>query len=306
MLRCTAATWGQTSIRVIHLHAYLYNPYSSSAPAALPQDLAAFLAQPLRHAWALFPAGTGQFSSANTGPGSFLPSFPRHTAACRTRGTPSTVQPFASYRRLTQPWYKPSPLLLKVLCPTSGIPLGEGHSSGERCSVLLRARTGGRGWVGGTPQERWAHTLPVPPRVSGDAHSRVARWAAGRLLAVTLGRHLLPDVRQSDEQGLGTRPPPGLPVRRGSRQAQGAAARSLPQRYRPARDAAPAGRGALAGGRRGTAELGEEGAQVQGCYLHGGGPGAPSRPRKAWRGRPAALPAGAPAASCPAQRALLG
>lgn len=86
---------------------------------------------------------------------------------------------------------------------------------------------------------RGAH-LPVPPGLRG-AHSRGARWVAGRL--VSLGRRLLPDIGQGDEQRLGRRPSPGLLV--GGRRARGAAG--------PARGAAPSGRGARAGGRQGAA-----------------------------------------------------
>lgn len=169
-------------------------------------------------------ARTGQFSWGRAGPGS--------TPVPPTRSperAPAAHTARASHRRC--PW------------SCSSLPL-------TYCRGKENPARGDVRYLSGRPEAekaRWkeatgvrgAH-LPVPPGLRG-AHSRGARWVAGRL--VSLGRRLLPDIGQGDEQRLGRRPSPGLLV--GGRRARGAAG--------PARGAAPSGRGARAGGRQGAA-----------------------------------------------------
>lgn len=220
----------------------LYDIYSSSPSPARPLHLG-FIP-------CASPGGDGTIFRA--GPGSDSGPFhaePRAFSSSSFLTAPHTHSPC-----------EPPLLPVKMRFPASGILRGRenpAHGDVRYLSGRPEAEKGRRKEAPEAPAVRGAH-LPRTPGLRG-AHSHGKLWAAGRLVA--LGRLLLPDVGQGDEQPLGRRPPPGLLVRLAGGRARGAAA--------PALGAAPAGRGSRAGGRRGAAQPGKKGARPQGRHLHG-------------------------------------
>lgn len=221
----------------------LYDIHSSSPSPARPLHLGFSPCASPGGDGTIFRAGPG----SNSGP---FHAEPRAFSSSSFLTAPHTHSPC-----------EPPLLPVKMRFPASGILRGRenpAHGDVRYLSGRPEAEKARRKEAPEAPAVRGAH-LPRTPGLRG-AHSHGKLWAAGRLVA--LGRRLLPDVGQGDEQPLGRRrPPPGLFVRLAGGRARGAAA--------PALGAAPAGRGSRAGGRRGAAQPGEKGARPQGRHLHG-------------------------------------
>lgn len=174
MLQCRAATWGQTWIQVTHLHAYLYDPCSSSAPPALPQDLAAVPAQPLLHSWGPVPRGDWALF------------FRQHRAGLPTSVHPTYGRP--PYKRHSEH----SPALCFLQTPNTALMQTTTFALERTLSYLqhtpwgrtlqrremFRTSQGTHRWKrlgGGNPTgERGAHPPPSPPGFGGRSLTRGA------------------------------------------------------------------------------------------------------------------------------------